>query len=85
MNPVQQANEALGTVLGAVGRAVWLAVRVDDQPIGRVAKEFKISVGKVRDILASGDYAASFIRIKQPQQDGTYHPNYGGFHAAEEG
>lgn len=85
MNPAQQANEALGTILGTVGRSVWLAVRVDNQSIGRVAREFKISPAKVKDILATGDYAASFIRIKLPQQDGVYHPNYGGFHAAEEG
>lgn len=85
MNEQQRVNAALGTLLGTVGRAVWLAVRVDGASVGQVAREHKIPYGRAKDILATGDYAveaASLIRIRS--NDNEYKPNINGFHQTED-
>lgn len=81
MNKYQEINELLDHLLGPVGRAIWLAARVDDKELYVIAKEHELPLGQVRDILATCDWAIDRMDWAPKQQPlPLYHPCYEGFH-----
>ena len=86
MNAHQQANHALDILLGPTAKAVWLAVRVDDCSLARVAREHDKSVPWVRDIVLGWDALLDVADLAPRQQStGVYHPCYEGFHQIGDG
>jgi hypothetical protein len=87
MNDYQKASSTLGIVLGTQGRAVWLAHRLDGVPLIQVAKEHRLGLGFVKEMLATCDWIINqmeWLPTIMPSR-GTYHPCYEGFHQIGDG
>lgn len=67
MNDYQKANMLLDVLLGAQGRAIWLLARVDGKGLFEIAKEHRLSIGRVREILAAADYAVDQAKLAPPE------------------
>lgn len=81
MSIQQQLNEQLETLLGALGRAVWLAIRVDDKTVSQVARELRIPTPQVRRILLSADWALEHAKLAPEEPPRTaLRTNWNGFH-----
>lgn len=85
MNEVQRANAMLGVLLGEVGRAVWLAVRVDGKCLREVAEELDLPIGRVKSILETSDFAITAAAPAGEQKPvPEYKTAWGGFHQTED-
>lgn len=66
MNQLIELTAKLGDILGHYGRAVWLAVRVDELPLWQVARDTDTSVGDVREALRTADWVLDTFPLVQP-------------------
>ena len=85
MNSYQTANLALEVLLGTEAKAIWLSSRVDEKSIAEIAKDFKLSRGRVREVLAAADFAveqAALAPAAEPKRP--LRTNWNGFHQTDE-
>lgn len=85
-NDYQRANMMLDSLLGAQARAVWLCARVDGTPVHVIAAEQELSIGAVRDMLATADWILDRLAIVPPEPaKPPLRPCLGGFHQIGDG
>ena len=68
MNDYQQSSHSLLILLGEVGRAVWMAKRIDGKPLYVIAEEMELPLYKVTEILDTCDYAVENLMLPRREE-----------------